>query len=156
MLGLQHDHGLRDAIAVVDVLRRDLSSSVAIAGATPALQASLARDLELLPEVEPRFLRLNAEELLPPEAHLHPAEAQNTRRRLASGRPREQGRDYVGAAELLAELELVRESLMAHRGELIARGRLERAMRTLASFGLHLATLDAASTPTPTITPSAS
>ena len=31
---------------------------------------------------------------------------------------------------------------MAHRGELIARGRLERAMRTLAAFGLHLATLD--------------
>ena len=29
-----------------------------------------------------------------------------------------------------------------HRGVLIARGRLERAMRTLAAFGLHLATLD--------------
>ena len=48
----------------------------------------------------------------------------------------------MGAEELLAELELVRESLLAHRGELIARGRLERAMRTLAAFGLHLATLD--------------
>ena len=33
-------------------------------------------------------------------------------------------------------------SLIEHRGELIAHGRLERAMRTLASFGLHLATLD--------------
>jgi phosphoenolpyruvate carboxylase len=62
VLGLQHDHGLRDAIAVVDVLRRDLSSSERIAGATPELRESLARDLELLPEVEPRFLRLNAEE----------------------------------------------------------------------------------------------
>src|SRR5215207_497723 len=62
VLDLQHDHGLRDAIAVIEVLRRDLSSSVSIAGATPELQASLGRDLELLPEVEPRFLRLNAEE----------------------------------------------------------------------------------------------
>ena len=142
VLGLQHDHGLRDAIAVVDVLRRDLSSSVAIAGATPELQASLARDLELLPEVEPRFLRLNAEEPYRLKLTCIQQKLVNTRARLASGRPREPGRDYVGAAELLAELELVRESLMAHRGELIARGRLERAMRTLASFGLHLATLD--------------
>jgi phosphoenolpyruvate carboxylase len=142
VLDLQHDHGLRDAIAVVDVLRRDLSSSVLIAGATRELQESLARDLELLPEVEPRFLRLNAEEPYRLKLTCIQQKLVNTRRRLASGRPREPGRDYVGAAELLAELELVRESLLAHRGELIARGRLERAMRTLAAFGLHLATLD--------------
>jgi phosphoenolpyruvate carboxylase len=142
VLGLQHDHGLRDAIAVVDVLRRDLSSSVLIAGATPELQESLARDLELLPEVEPRFLRLNAEEPYRLKLTCIQQKLVNTRRRLASGRPREPGRDYVGAGELLAELALVRDSLLAHRGELIARGRLERAMRTLAAFGLHLATLD--------------
>ena len=142
VLNLQHDHGLRDAIAVVDVLRRDLSSSLVIAGATPELQASLARDLELLPEVEPRFLRLNAEEPYRLKLTCVQQKLVNTRRRLASGRPPEPGRDYVGAAELLAELELVRESLIEHRGELIAHGRLERAMRTLASFGLHLATLD--------------
>jgi phosphoenolpyruvate carboxylase len=142
VLDLQHDHGLRDAIAVVDVLRRDLSSSVSIAGATPELQASLARDLELLPEVEPRFLRLNAEEPYRLKLTCIQQKLVNTRRRLETGRPREQGRDYMGAGELLAELELVRESLLAHRGELIAHGRLERAMRTLAAFGLHLATLD--------------
>jgi phosphoenolpyruvate carboxylase len=142
VLDLQHEHGLRDAIAVVDVLRRDLSSSVLIAGATEELKASLARDLELLPEVEPRFLRLNAEEPYRLKLTCIQQKLVNTRERLATGRPREQGRDYVGASELLAELGLVRESLLAHRGELIARGRLERAMRTLAAFGLHLATLD--------------
>jgi phosphoenolpyruvate carboxylase len=142
VLNLQHDHGLRDAIAVVDVLRRDLSSSNQIAGATPELQGSLARDLELLPEVEPRFLRLNAEEPYRLKLTCIQQKLVNTRRRLASGRPHEPGRDYVGAADLLAELELVRASLIEHRGELIAHGRLERAMRTLASFGLHLATLD--------------
>ena len=92
VLGLQHDHGLRDAIAVVDVLRRDLSSSVLIAGATPELQASLARDLELLPEVEPRFLRLNAEEPYRLKLTCIQQKLVNTRRRLASGRPRELGR----------------------------------------------------------------
>jgi phosphoenolpyruvate carboxylase len=142
VLGLQHDHGLRDAIAVVNVLRRDLSSSVRIAGATPELRESLARDLELLPEVEPRFLRLNAEEPYRLKLTCIQQKLVNTRRRLADPRPREPGRDYVGADELLAELRLVRDSLVAHRGGLIAHGRLERAMRTLAAFGLHLATLD--------------
>jgi len=142
VLGLQHDHGLRDAIAIVNVLRRDLSSSERIAGATPELRESLARDLELLPEVEPRFLRLNAEEPYRLKLTCIQQKLLNTRRRLASGRPREEGRDYVGAEELLAELRMVRDSLVAHRGGLIAHGRLERGMRTLAAFGLHLATLD--------------
>ena len=91
MLGLQHDHGLRDAIAVVDVLRRDLSSSERIAGATPELRESLARDLELLPEVEPRFLRLNAEEPYRLKLTCIQQKLVNTRRRLAAGRPREDG-----------------------------------------------------------------
>ena len=126
----------------MDVLRRDLSSSERIAGATPELRESLARDLELLPEVEPRFLRLNAEEPYRLKLTCIQQKLVNTRRRLASGRPREPGRDYVGAGDLLAELRLVRDSLVAHRGGLIAHGRLERGMRTLAAFGLHLATLD--------------
>jgi phosphoenolpyruvate carboxylase len=142
VLGLQHDHALRDAIAVVNVLRRDLSSSERIAGATPELHESLARDLELLPEVEPRFLRLNAEEPYRLKLTCIQEKLVNTRRRLARGGEHEEGRDYVGAGELLAELRLVRDSLVAHRGALIAHGRLERAMRTLAAFGLHLATLD--------------
>ena len=142
VLGLQHDHGLRDAIAVVDVLRRDLSSSERIAGATPELRESLARDLELLPEVEPRFLRLNAEEPYRLKLTCIQQKLVNTRRRLATGLPREPGRDYVVAGDLLAELRLVRDSLVEHRGGLIAHGRLERGMRTLAAFGLHLATLD--------------
>ena len=142
VLGLQHEHGLRDAIAVVNVLRRDLSSSVRIAGATDELRQSLTRDLELLPEVEPRFLRLNAEEPYRLKLTCIQQKLVNTRRRLADGRPREEGRDYLGADELLADLRLVRDSLVAHRGGLIAHGRLERGMRTLAAFGLHLATLD--------------
>ena len=142
VLGLQHDHGLRDAIEIVNVLRRDLSSSVRIAGATAELRESLQRDLERLPEVEPRFLRLNAEEPYRLKLTCIQQKLANTRTRLADGRQREEGRDYVGADELLADLRLVRDSLVAHRGGLIAHGRLERAMRTLAAFGLHLATLD--------------
>ena len=62
VLALQHEHAIRDTLDVVDELRRELSSSVRITGATTALEASLAGDLERLPELDPRYRRLNAEE----------------------------------------------------------------------------------------------
>jgi phosphoenolpyruvate carboxylase len=142
VLDLQLEHGLRDAVEVVDELRRDLSPSVRIVGATAELGESLARDLERLPNVEARFRRLNAEEPYRLKLTCMRAKLVNTRRRLIEGRPHEPGIDYLGAGELLAEFDLIRTSLMAHRGELIARGRVERALRTLAAFRLHLATLD--------------
>ena len=142
VLDLQHEHAIRDALEMVDELRLDLSSSVKIAGATPELEASLARDLERLPDLDDRYRRLNAEEPYRLKLTCVRQKLLNTRRRLALSRPHEPGRDYLGVAELLADLGAVRGSLLANRGELIARGRLERTMRTLAAFGLHLATLD--------------
>jgi phosphoenolpyruvate carboxylase len=142
VLALQHEHALRDALAVVDDLRADLSSSVRITGVTAELEASLAADLEILAELDPRYRRLNAEEPYRLKLTCVRQKLVNTRARLADGRAHERGRDYLGTGELLADLALVRGSLLVHRGELIARGRLEQAMRTLAAFGLHLATLD--------------
>src|SRR4051812_39828635 len=142
VLELQHEHALRDALALVDELRADLSSSVRITGVTAELEASLAADLEGLTELDARYRRLNAEEPYRLKLTCVRQKLLNTRSRLAEGRAHEHGRDYVGTGELLADLALVRGSLLLHRGELIARGRLEHAMRTLAAFGLHLATLD--------------
>ena len=142
VLDLQHEHGIRDALAAVDELRVDLSSSERIAGATPGLQESLARDLDGLPELDARYRRLNAEEPYRLKLTCMRQKLLNTRLRLAQARAHEPGRDYLGAAGLLDDLVVVRDSLLAHRGELIARGRLESAIRTLAAFGLHLATLD--------------
>ena len=142
VLDLQHEHALRRALALVDELRVDLSSSVRITGVTPELQASLGADLERLPELDPRYHRLNAEEPYRLKVTCVREKLLNTRRRLAEERPHEPGHDYLSAGELLADLAVVRDSLLVHRGELIARGRLERAMRTLAAFGFHLATLD--------------
>jgi len=142
ILDLQRDHALRDALDMIDELRDDLSSSSRITGVTPELERSLAADLERLPELDPRFRRLNAEEPYRLKLTCMHEKLGNTRRRLAEGTPHEPGRDYRGATELIEELELVRDSLLLHRGELIARGRLERALRTLAAFGLQLATMD--------------
>jgi phosphoenolpyruvate carboxylase len=142
VLALQHEHGIRCALALVDELRTDLSTSLRIAGATPELEASLAADLDALPELDPRYRRLNAEEPYRLKLTCMRQKLLNTRARLAEGRPREPGRDYADAREPLAELLLMRDSLLLDRGELIARGRVERAIRTLAAFGLGLATLD--------------
>lgn len=66
----------------------------------------------------------------------------NTRERLASGTPHRPGCDYLGTAELIADLELIQTSLREHRGGLFADGRMDRTIRTLAAFGLQLATMD--------------
>ncbi|MGN6331331.1 MAG: phosphoenolpyruvate carboxylase [Motilibacteraceae bacterium] len=142
ILSLQHDHALRDAIELVDGLRQELSSSSRIAGVSPELEESLARDLESLPEVEPRYRRLNVEEPYRLKATAIRAKLVATRRRLADDAPHRPGRDYTSSEELLADLLVMRDSLLAHRGELIAHGRLERAIRTVSAFGLHLATMD--------------
>ena len=131
-------------LALIDELRADLS----VLGADRRRHRRARRPRwpptsSALPELDPRYRRLNAEEPYRLKLTCIRAEAaQHPRAGWRAGAPHEPGRDYVGTAELLADLALVRDSLLAHRGELIARGRLERAMRTLAAFGLHLATLD--------------
>jgi phosphoenolpyruvate carboxylase len=142
VLALQHDHAISDALDLVDELREELSSSVRIAGVSAELESSLAVDLEHLRDLDPRDRRLNGEEPYRLKLTCIRQKLVNTRRRVVEQRSHEPGRDYLGSAPLLADLVVMRDSSLAHRGELIARGRLERAVRTVAAFGLHLATMD--------------
>ncbi|GAA2925508.1 phosphoenolpyruvate carboxylase [Streptomyces thioluteus] len=142
VLILQHEHGITDAVDLVDELRVALSNSIRNSGADEELLTSLQRDLELLPEISPRYKRLNAEEPYRLKATCIRQKLLNTRERLARDTPHQEGRDYLGTADLLADLQLIQDSLRTHRGGLIADGRVERALRTLAAFGLHLATMD--------------
>ena len=84
VLELQHEHALRDALAVIDELRADLSSSVRITGVTRQLEASLAADLERLPELDQRYRRLNAEEPYRLKLTCVREKLLNTRARLAA------------------------------------------------------------------------
>src|SRR5262249_53526131 len=106
------------------------------------LSASLATDLDALPELAPRFRRVNAEEPYRLKARCIKAKLANTRARLASGSPRVPGRDYRGTAEIISDLELMRASLARNAGQLTATGMLAAVIRTIAAFGLHLAPLD--------------
>ncbi len=142
VLALQHDHALRVLLDLVADLRQELSSSTRHIGVSPALSASLAEDLVALPEIDPRYLRLNAEEPYRLKTTCVQAKLANTRARLASGTRHRPGRDYADAQGLMADLSLLRDSLLEHRGTFAAHGRLERAMRVAAAFGFGLATMD--------------
>jgi phosphoenolpyruvate carboxylase len=139
---LQVAHAIRTTIAAMDRLRQMLSVSTRIAGATPELSASVEEDLKNIPEFEQRFLRLNVQEPYRLKATAIVHRLAFTRNRHAAGGPHVPGRDYKDTSELLADLTLMRDSLFAHRGELIATGLLERTIRTVAAFGLTHATLD--------------
>ncbi|MFR9755422.1 phosphoenolpyruvate carboxylase [Streptomyces sp. TR06-5] len=142
VLLLQHEHGITDALNHVDELRGALSSSLRNAGATRELLDSLETDLERLPEISPRYKRLNAEEPYRLKATCIRQKLLNTRDRLAADSPHVPGRDYLGTGELLEDLTLLQTSLRRNKGGLVADGHLERLLRTLAAFGLQLATLD--------------
>ncbi|GHJ39640.1 phosphoenolpyruvate carboxylase [Streptomyces sp. TS71-3] len=142
VLILQHEHGINDALDLVDELRGFLSNSIRYAGATEELLTSLQDDLERLSEISPRYKRLNAEEPYRLKATCIRQKLVNTKQRLARGIPHEPGRDYLGTAELLRDLVLIQTSLREHRGGLFADGRMNRIIRTLAAFGLQLATMD--------------
>ncbi|RKS68612.1 phosphoenolpyruvate carboxylase [Motilibacter peucedani] len=142
VLLLQHEHALRGTAEEIDQLRAEISVNSRIAGVSPELEASLAADLELLPEVPPRYRRLNANEPYRLKLTCVREKIAATRRRHATGAAHVPGRDYASTGELVADLVVVRDSLLAHRGERVAHGRLERLIRTLEAFGLHLATLD--------------
>ena len=139
---LQVGHAIRVTIAAMNALRQMLSVSTKIVGATPELSASVEKDLANIPEFEPRFLRLNAEEPYRLKATAIVHRLAFTRDRHAQGAAHLPNRDYANTAELLADLVLMRDSLLAHRGELIATGLLERTIRTVAAFGINHATMD--------------
>lgn len=139
---LQVGHAIRTTIAAMDQLRQMLSVSTRIIGATPELSASVAEDLKYITEFEPRFLRLNAQEPYRLKATAIVHRLALTRDRHAKGAPHVPHRDYKDTSELLADLTLMRDSLFAHRGELIATGLLERTIRSVAAFGITHATLD--------------
>ncbi|MFZ9225918.1 MAG: phosphoenolpyruvate carboxylase [Candidatus Nanopelagicaceae bacterium] len=139
---LQMGHAIRVLISAIDEIRQALSVSTKLAGTSPALLESVARDLERIPEIEPRFRRINVEEPYRLKATAIRHRLNLTRERHAKGGAHEPGRDYANTDELLEDLMLMHKSLIANRGELIAHGLLERTIRAVAAFGLFHATMD--------------
>jgi phosphoenolpyruvate carboxylase len=139
---LQVGHAIRVTIAAMDELRQMLSVSTRITGVSKSLLDSVEEDLKHIPEFEERFKRLNVQEPYRLKATAIVHRLAFTRNRHASGGEHVEHRDYNNTSELLADLTLMRDSLLENRGELMATGLLERTMRTVSAFGLTHATLD--------------
>jgi phosphoenolpyruvate carboxylase len=64
------------------------------------------------------------------------------RQKLTLMREKLENDDYRSAAELLADLKIIQDSLLHHRGSNVAQGTLKRLIRKVSLFGLHLVPLE--------------
>lgn len=129
----------------IDALYHHLSSAQTRVGFDQALLDSIEHDFTLMPQKEHEVLerfRLEPyrQKLLMIFRRLRATRAENE---ISWGNARPNNpRAYQSVQEFLHDLYLIRDSLCANKGERLARGRLERLIRSAEVFGFHLATLD--------------
>ncbi len=131
---LQRRQILQLYIADTDHLFNALSNSLRLVGASDALRESFAQDRALLAEqVTDEDLR-DQSEIYRVKTLMIWTKLRNTLSGTAPG--------YASAEDFLTDLTLMHDSLMEHRGELIAHSRLLPLIYKVRTFGFHLASLD--------------
>ena len=139
---LQNSHFTRTLLLHLDQLVQGVSISTKLTGVSKELEKSVLDDLEKLPEIESRYRRINAEEPYRLKVTAIRHKLLITQQRHTDDSPHVPGRDYKNSAELLSDFEIMRKSLMANNGQLIATGLLERITRAITAFGLSHAKMD--------------
>lgn len=142
VLRLQHLSGIAELVELVDEALTEMTASSRVVRASDELLASLERDAEALPVTYGTIRRLNAEEPYRCKLSYVRVRLLRTRDRLAHGTAHEPGRDYASFDELLADLVLVRTSMLDAGDRLTADGTIRRVIRTAAALREGLATLD--------------
>jgi phosphoenolpyruvate carboxylase len=145
VLAMHRDHAILDVLTILDRVIEDLSISerIATVGRDEVLWASIDKDLAALPELDDRFLRINAEEPWRLKLRTIRQKLVNTRTRLRSERSYRPRHDYRSTAEFVADLNEVLASLRASEGNvLMSHEVLHRGIRAMEAVGLKLATLD--------------
>jgi phosphoenolpyruvate carboxylase len=136
VLEFQRTRALRILIAEIEGLSAELSVGAAVTGVSDALRAQLDDDHDRFPSVTARFRTLSAGEPYRQRcAVIH-------ERLLRTVGDSVGPHGYERPTELLADLDRMADSLAAHGGALLARGRVARVRRLVATIGFHLATLD--------------
>ncbi|MCH9815988.1 MAG: phosphoenolpyruvate carboxylase [Actinomycetia bacterium] len=138
VLALHRQHAVDRLQEIVVRLIEDLSISERLAGVPSALRAEVDEDLKRFPGIDPRYLRLNAEE--PIRLKLTLVRARLEASRTVGGEPA--GFGYANTDEVLADLDSVRNALLESRGSLAVRGTVDSAIREVAAITLQLASLD--------------
>ncbi|MDH3706264.1 MAG: phosphoenolpyruvate carboxylase, partial [Acidimicrobiia bacterium] len=136
VLAFQRVRALRLLISEIEELSAELSVSTVVRAISPELAAQLADDMTRYPDVMSRFSKLSAG-----EPYRQRCSVMHHRLRQAAESPPGPGA-YGSPDELTADLAMMAESLTAHGGELLARGRVARVRRMVAMVGFHLAVLD--------------
>ncbi|HEY1134778.1 MAG TPA: phosphoenolpyruvate carboxylase [Nocardioides sp.] len=142
ILALQHAAGLAELVDAVDELLTEMTASTRVVTPSAELADSLERDAAALPVTWSTVRRLNAEEPYRVKLTFVKVRLQRTRDRLREGTPHEPGRDYLSVDELVADLCLVRDSMLAAGDTLTGDGAILRLIRTAVAFGTGLATMD--------------
>lgn len=141
IVAVQHGHAMRNLIGATEKVATDLSTSSRIREVSNELIEDLANERRVMPDVYERFGALDAEEPYRLKlAYIH-QRLVDTTNRAASGSIDEE-RGYVAVSDLVNDLEMIHRSLTDNRGELVATGMVARLMRTVSTFGFHLATMD--------------
>jgi phosphoenolpyruvate carboxylase len=165
-LRLMQRQVLRKYEAAVNELGHRISESSRYAPATKELLASIARDKTMFPITASLIAERNAEEPYRQKLSFIYARLENTLRRnqdlasvlqieqhhplistrpglpmLAAVRKADAPPVYQNAQQLWDDLKLVRDSLRANQARLAAES-VDKLMRQVAAFGLHLAQLD--------------
>ena len=136
------EHSIRMLMTLLARLIDEISISQRHSDISEELRASLELDLERITNLDPRYRRLNYEEPYRLKLTCIRAKLDSTLRRMQRRSRHQPGLDYASTSELVADLRLLYDSLIANGAEHIAHGTLEQSIRTVAAFGLTLTTLD--------------
>ncbi|MGA9716264.1 MAG: phosphoenolpyruvate carboxylase [Aeromicrobium sp.] len=142
ILHLQHVSGVSELVEAVDEILTEMTASTRIVTASAALTASLADDAAALPITWNTIRRLNADEPYRLKLSFVRVRLLRTRDRLVNNTAHEPGRDYLSFDELIADLAVVRDSMLADGDLLTGDGAILRLIRTAVTFGAGLATMD--------------
>lgn len=145
VLALQRDHAIRNLLTHVDRVLEDLSISERIlnAGRDEEIWDSIQADIDVLPELDKRYLRINAEEPWRLKLTCIRQKLVNTRSRLTTRASHVAGHDYISNSELIEDLKVIERSIARlGRKDCVAENIFKRFMRIVRATGLTLATLD--------------
>ena len=140
ILDLQHERALKMFLPAIARLAQTLSQSTRIVEITDELSKSLDKDRAELPAVWDEFWKLDEDEP-------YRLKCAFIYERLLNGIAAAEGSaedspKYSNVKQLLADLEVMLDSLEANESNASANGEIRRLMQRISAFGITLATMD--------------